>query len=414
MVEFEPTARQQELRQLAREFAVEVMVPASAEADRIPEPERSFQWHVVREASRRGLRTLSVPEEYGGEGADVLTLAMVGEQLAYGDLGMAVAFDQTWKFLTMLSHVCSDDQRARWLPSIMEDESCLIGLAATEPTAGSDNLLPNPAPGAGMQLYAERRGDEWVLNGTKRYISNGGLAKVYVIIGRTDREGPLISSLSSFILSSDTPGFACTEVWDKLGQRAVQNGTLELRDVVVPDRDRIGAEGGALPMLGALLTQFGSNIQAGATVLGVAQRAYELALQFAHQRVQGGVPIVEHQLQARRLAQMAEKIETTRAYLWRAAWSAQREDRDPRAPMFAKMTAAENSVWVCQQALELWGAAGYMRKNPIEKLLRDALSFLHSEATQDIMALRAANVTPAPQPGDLGYSDRVAEAAAGR
>jgi alkylation response protein AidB-like acyl-CoA dehydrogenase len=195
-----------------------------------------------------------------------MTLSMVGETIAYGDLGVAVAFDQTWKIMTMLSHLTTEEQRQRWLPIVMDDDECLLAAAATEPMSGSDTILPYNGADGGIQMTAEKRGDHWVLNGTKRYISNGGLAKVIYVMARTDPSKPPMESIVDFILKSDTPGYSCTEVWDKLGQRNVQNGTLEFNNVEIPDEDVIGEPGNALAEVGALLTRFGSNIQAGATV----------------------------------------------------------------------------------------------------------------------------------------------------
>jgi len=414
MVNFALTARQQELQHTAREFARDVIIPASIVADRIPEPEQSFNWDVIREGSRRGLRTLSVPKEFGGEGADVLTLAVVGEELAYGDLGLAVAFDQTWKIMTAMVNVTNDEQRQRWLPRVIEDDTCILATGWTEPTAGSDNLLPIMEPGLGMQMFAQKNGDSWILNGTKRYISNGGLAKVYLMVARTDREGPLPESLTAFLVPSDAPGFTVPEIWDKLGQRAVQNGTLQFDDVQVPDEDRVGEVNGAMTMLANLLIKFGSNIQAGSTVLGVAQRAYDLSLQYAHERIQGGGPLISHQIQQQRLARMAMKIEAARSYVWRAAWSTQLDEMDRKNAMLSKVFASECAVDVCRDAMELWGAAGYMRKNPVEKLMRDALSFLHSDGTNDVLTLKAAGFLIPPVAGDLRFDERTVEAAAGR
>jgi alkylation response protein AidB-like acyl-CoA dehydrogenase len=416
MVDFAITARQHELREIARDFAVSYIIPAAEKADHNPDPANSFDWSIIREASKRGLRTLSIPKEYGGEGADVLTLAMVGEQLAYGDLGIAVAFDQTWKIMTALAHLANDDQRKRWVPRILDDPEFLLAVGATEPLFGSDNLLPYDAPGSGMQMTAERKGDTWILNGTKRYISNGGLAKLYYILARNDSKGSLISSLSGFLIPAGTPGFTVTEVWDKLGQRAVQNGTLVFENVEVPDRERVGEIGSALPALGTLLLGFGSNIQAGATVLGVAQRAYDVSLQYAFERKQGGGPIIDHQIQRVRLARMAMKLQAVRSYLWFAGWDCRQKTFDPKHASLSKIFASEESVEVCKQALELWGATGYMRKNPVEKLLRDALSFLHSDGTNDVLSLKAANylVKERPLPEHPSYSKRVAEAALGR
>jgi acyl-CoA dehydrogenase len=288
MVDFSLTPRQRELRGIAHDFSMEVVLPAAEKADRIPEADKSFDWGIVREGSRRGLRTLTVPKEFGGEGADVLTCAIVGEQICYGDLGIGVAFDQTWKIMTTISHLTNDDQRKRWLPRIVDDPEFLLGVGMTEPMHGSDNILPFEKS---VDSRAERRGDKWVLNGTKRYISNGGLAKLYYIIMRSS-DGPLSESLTGFLVPSDAPGFRVTEVWDKLGQRAVQNGTLQFDNVEIPDSDRVGEIGKALPTIAGFLLRFGSNVQAGASVLGVAQRAYDISLQYAFERVQGGKPII--------------------------------------------------------------------------------------------------------------------------
>jgi alkylation response protein AidB-like acyl-CoA dehydrogenase len=417
MVDFALTPRQRELRAIAHDFAMEVILPAAERADRVPEPDKSFDWSIVREASKRGLRTLSVPKEFGGEGADVLTLAIVGEELAYGDLGIGVAFDQTWKIMTTLAHLSNDDQRRRWIPRIMDDPEFMLGIGATEPMHGSDNLMPYDAPGSGIKMRAERKGDTWVLNGTKRYISNGGLAKLYYILARTDPHGLLSRSLTGFLVPADAPGFRVTEVWDKLGQRAVQNGTLQFDGVEVPDADRVGEVGTALPAIGAFLLRYGSNIQAGATVLGVARRAYDVSLQYAFERVQGGKPIIAHELQRLRLARMAMKIQAARSYLWFAADDCGRPDCDRKHASLAKIFASETAVEVCREAMELWGGAGYMRKNPVEKLMRDALSFLHSDGTNDALGLKAGNLIAElerPDPATRRYSHRVAEAAAGR
>ena len=416
MVDFALTPRQRELRQAAHDFAVDVILPAAERADRVTEPDKAFDWTIIREASKRGLRTLSVPQEFGGGGADVLTLAIVGEQLAYGDLGIGVAFDQTWKIMTTLIHVANEEQRRRWIPRIVDDPEFLLGIGATEPMHGSDNLLPYDAPGSGMQTRAERKGDKWVLNGAKRYISNGGLAKLYYVLARTDAKGMLSQSLTGFLVPADAPGFTVTEVWDKLGQRAVQNGTLKFDNVEIPDADRVGEVGKALPAVGAFLLRFGSNIQAGATVLGVAQRAYDVSLQYAFERVQGGKPIIEHDIQRLRLARMAMKIQAARSYLWFAGYDCGQDDFDRKHASLAKIFASEVSVEVCRDALELWGAAGYMKKNPVEKLLRDALSFLHSDGTNDVLGLKAANfiAQERPDPASRRYSRRVAEAAQGR
>ncbi len=415
MIDFSPSPEQKEWVAVAQRFSTEVVIPAAERADRITEPDQAFDWNVIREASKRGLRTLSVPKAFGGGGADVLTLAMVGEQIAYGDLGLAVAFDQSWKIMTAIAQLANEEQRKRWIPRVVDDPEFLLGVGATEPLHASDNLLPYDAPGSGMQMSAVRKGDKWILNGTKRYISNGGLAKLYYILARSDQKGMLSSSLTGFLVPGDAPGFTVPEIWDKMGQRTVQNGTLVFENVEIPDRDRVGEVGESLPALGRFLLGFGSNIQAGATVLGVAQRAYDLSLQYAFERVQGGKPIIEHQIQQMRLARMAMKLQAARSYLWYAGWNCRQAEFDRKHASLAKIFAAEESVAVVKDAMELWGATGYMKKNPIEKLMRDALSFLHSDGTNDVLSLKAAMFIAQErrEPSDPRYSRRVAAAAKG-
>ena len=234
------------------------------------------------------------------------------------------------------------------------------------------------------------------------------------MLARTDLNAPPSESLMGFMLTSDTPGYACTEVWDKLGQRCVQNGTLEFNNVEIPDEDVIGTPGKALAEMGNFLTSFGSNIQAGSTVLGVAQRAYDVTLQYAQQRRQGGKTVFEHDIQRHRIARMSMKLDAARLYLWYAGWLAQEGKADLRAATMCKVFASEAALEVTQSAFDLWAATGYMKKNPIEKLLRDALSFIHSDGTNDVLTLKAANRIGTIGPWDPRYCKRVEEAAAGR
>lgn len=414
MVDFTLTKRQAALRDKARKFAIEEIIPVADAGDREPDPAKSFNWDIIRKADKAGLRTLSIPKEYGGGGADVLTLSMVGENMAYGDLGIAVAFDQTWKIMTMISHLTTARQRRKWLPRVLDDPTCLLAAAATEPLSGSDSILPYNKPDGGVRMTAKKKGDKWILNGEKRYISNGGLAKVIYVMARTDMRKPPLKSMTGFLLTSDTPGYSVTEIWDKLGQRNVANGTMIFDNVEIPQADVMGTPNGALGELGALLTRFGSNIQAGSTVLGVAQRAYDVTLQYARQRVQGGKPIFEHQIQAQRLARMRMLIESARFYLWYSGWTANSGQPDSVAASLCKVNAAENSVKVLMEAFELWAATGYMKKNPIEKLLRDGLSFVHSDGTNDVLLLKASNLLGEIKRGDPRYSRRVELAAKGR
>ncbi|MBI2881016.1 MAG: acyl-CoA dehydrogenase family protein, partial [Candidatus Tectomicrobia bacterium] len=159
------TPEQLELKRKIREFVDRRILPIAMERDRIPDPGAAFPWEVIEEGDRLGLRLLSLPKEYGGGGADILTLCLVGEEMARGDLGIAVAFDQTWKMFGLLAGSMTPEQRKRHMPGLVKNPRALLATANTEPLSGSDNILPYDAPGAGTQTTAVRDGDDYVLNG---------------------------------------------------------------------------------------------------------------------------------------------------------------------------------------------------------------------------------------------------------
>ena len=178
------TLEQKAIRQTARDFVDKHILPIALERDRIPDPAEAFPWEVIEEGDKLGLRLLSLPKAYGGGEADILTLCLVGEELARGDLGLAVAFDQTWKMFSLMTGSMTDDQRERHLPGLVNNPRALLATANSEPLSGSDNILPYDAPGVGTQTSAVREGDHYVINGRKHFISNGGLASFYVLYAR--------------------------------------------------------------------------------------------------------------------------------------------------------------------------------------------------------------------------------------
>lgn len=187
MVDFALTDEQSMLRDLARRFVAEVVRPRAASLDAEADPAACFSWEIVERASALGLRTLTLEAAYGGAGADSLTTALLVEELALGDLGVSVIFAQTWKILQTLQRACTPDQRERVLPRFRDDPRCLLAIGITEPGFSSDYIIPSEDPQAGPSLTAERRGDAWVLNGAKHFISNGNRAGLTLIFARTDR-----------------------------------------------------------------------------------------------------------------------------------------------------------------------------------------------------------------------------------
>jgi len=386
-------------RATALDFSEKVIRPDAQRRDRLPTAERRIPWDWIRQADQLGLRTLGIPKKFGGMGADILTLCLAGEELAAGDLGFAVILDQCWKLAQVLGEAMTPEQQKRFIPPFVADPEATLAIAFTEEGAGSDHQGYYDAPDIDFRTTAVRDGDSYVINGTKRYVSNGCMAKLYFVVARTDSSKSLREGGSLFAVPSDTPGFRAGFFHEKSSQRLATNGTFHLENCRVPVGNLVGGEG----LMARLRSEYlwGSKAEAAATVLGVGRAAYEYALQYAKQRVQGGKPIVEQQAVAMMLAQMAMKLDAARTQIWHAAWLAERKQPEARTlGLLAKVNASETSFEACKLASEVLGGAAIMHDHPVEKYLRDAASFLHSDGTNQICLLRAAQVLSSPAAGN--------------
>ncbi len=346
-----------------------------------------FPWDLMESASRLGLRTLRVPRELGGAGANTLTLCVLGEELAAGDLGVAVTLDQTWKISHLLYHMASPAQQGRFLRDFVADHRFHLAIAMTEPGSGSDRYAYFDAPDSQLKTVARREKGGWTLNGMKQFISNAGIAKLYVIYANTDPARGLWHGSTMFLIPAGTPGFRIGRIHEKVGQRMAQNAELIFENCWVSDEHVLGEAHRAFEARGAFTR--GSHTEAGATALGVGRAAYEAAVEWANMRVQGGRRIIEHQAVGMTLAEMATQIEAARALVWRAAWAADhQEPYDPKLAAMAKVFASEVAHRVTVMAQELFGGMGIMAEAPVEKLVRDALTFLHSDGTNMIHRVR--------------------------
>ena len=391
MVDFVLTEEQRALQALARDFARREILPAAAERDRMTDLAARFPWEVLESASRHGLRTLRVPREVGGAGADTLTLCVVGEELAAGDLGVAVTLDQTWKISHLIYHVAAPAQRDRFLRDFVADHRFHLAIAMTEPGSGSDRYAYFDAPDSQLRTVARPARGGWVLNGLKHFISNAGIARLYVIYANTDPAQGVWRGSTMFLVPAGTPGFRIGRIHEKVGQRLAQNAELIFEDCWLSEEHLLGQPHRAFEARGAFTR--GSHVEVGATVLGVARAAYEAALEWANTRVQGGRRIIEHQAVGMLLADMAMETEAARALIWKAAWAADHQDPyDPKLASMAKVFASEVAHRVTVQAQELFGGMGIMAEAPMEKLVRDALTFLHSDGTNQIHRVRVGRI----------------------
>ena len=389
---------------IARRFARERVRPRARELDRLADPAATFPRDLVIEASRLGLRTLKVPKEHGGGGVDCLTEVIVQEELAAGDVGFGMTLQHAWREGYILARGTTDAQRERFLPGFMADETGLMSFAMTEAHSGSDHKLRfDGTPGAGPQTRAVRDGDAWVIDGAKKFITNGNVARAIILMARTDFTVPWHQGISVFVVPTDAPGFRVVRVLDKLGIRLNQNTELAFENCRIPADNLLSGVNDGL----AYLAQFGAGSMAkeGAKALGVARAALEEAVAYARQRIQGGKPIAEHQAISQLFYDLATEIEMVRSLIWRAAWAV---DHDPHAAhqleSMAKIAGAEVAARVGVRALEVCGGNGVLTEYPMAKLARDALSMMHAGTGNH--ALREAMVGDllAGAPDSLGVA----------
>lgn len=268
----------------ARKFVAASVAPVAADLDRKTNPEECFSWDIVEQGSERGLRTLTLMPEYGGAGADCVTTAMVVEEIAKGDMGVSVVFAQTLKLIQALQGAANEAQRARFLPEVRDDPRCLLAIGMTEPQTSSNYIIPYRP--AGFVTNAKRQGSGWVINGKKRFISNGNRARFYLLFAQTNPDKGLNEGSTCFLIERGAPGFTTGHVEDKMGERLANNAELIFKDCFVPDEDVLGAVDRGFEVISEFFPA--SNAYAAASVLGVAVAAYERSLTWTRERVQGG------------------------------------------------------------------------------------------------------------------------------
>jgi alkylation response protein AidB-like acyl-CoA dehydrogenase len=401
-MDFTLSEDQQRLRAVAREFAYNELWPAAQRLDKAADARDAYPDGLVARASELGLRTLKIPREYGGLGIDALTEVIVLEEIAVGDCGFAMTLAHAWREGNLLARWGTPRQRQRFLPEFMADPGYLTSLAVTEPHAGSDNGLPYAGDRtAGPRTTAVADGDCWVLNGRKRFITNGNVARLVVVWARTNPDRPWTEGISGFLVPAGSAGMRVGRIEDKSGLRLNQNVELIFEDCQVPRDNLIGELDRGYELSEASLA--GSKVKEAVRALGVARCAYELALGWARQRVQGGSVIIEHESIATRLAQVLQEIELARTLIWRAAWAV---DHDPERarPLedFAMLYASEMGIRAVAQCIRIFGARGALRDWPMEKLVRDAATIMLPPIGNEASWVRAGRfVRRHPEPAPL-------------
>jgi acyl-CoA dehydrogenase len=372
-ISFALTDEQKALRELARAFAEKEIRPKEREYDeRMQHPV-----DVIAKAHETGLMNLHVPEEYGGPGLSVFDGMLVGEELYWGCSGIGTSISANGLGSGPVIGFGTDEQKRKWLPPLIE-EPILASFGLSEPGAGSDV--------ASLKTTAVREGDEYVINGSKTFITNAGYAAWTVVFAKTDPKGGA-RGMSAFIVPMDAPGVTIESHLDKMGQRATDTSAFALQDVRVPAENRLGEEGDGFKIAMATLDLTRPGTAIGA--VGVAQAAFDHSKAYAVERVTFDVPIAMHQGVNFMIADMATEIEAARLLCWQAAWMLD-QGYGRRATLyssFAKRFAADTAMKVTTDAVQVFGGYGYIKEYPVEKLMRDAKLFQIYEGTSQIQRL---------------------------
>ena len=394
------------MRESCRAFVDKVLIPFvrknwQREWDMIPE--NRLPAEILEGADKIGIRTLGVPEEYGGIELDakseVRTFALISEQIARGDSGLADKLVQNWKVSVLLRNLAPRHLQEKWFKRLVADPQFLLAHCLTEPRGASDRWLPYNVPEAAMQTRAVRTNGGWIINGRKQFISNGYDAGLYVVYANTNSKVGMLQGTSSFLVPRQTEGLTVARCNETLGCRYMNNGELVFEDMFVPD-DHLLVEDDALGKASVYFRP-GKIIQASKN-LGVGVRAFELAADYAQNYVQGGRILIKHQAVALRLADMATRIEAVRALTERAALAVDNGSPDADALCnMAKLFASEEVLKVAQHCVELHGGNGMMLDFGVEKILRDAAIFLHMDATVDISKFKIVKSMFPGRPGAM-------------
>ena len=371
MVDFNLSDEQRAMQELAHEFAEKEIAPVTAEYD----VSAKFPWPVVNKAFDVGLINLNIPDEYGGPGLPLLSEMLVTEQLCWGCAGIGSSIGLNALAALPILIGGNEAQKKKYLSRLTRDRQ-LASYCVSEPAAGSDV--------AGIETTAKRYGHEYVITGTKNFITNASVANFYVVFTYTDREKKH-RGMTSFIVERDWPGVLPGHKDDKMGQRASDTAQLILDGVKVPAENRLGEEGDGFKI--AMKAFDRSRPGVGASAVGVAQRAMEHAIQYAKVRTTFGVPIGSHQAIGFKLANMAMKVAAARHLVWHAAWLFDQGRRNTREAAYAKCFAADSCMEVTTEAVQVFGGYGYIREYPVEKLMRDAKVFQIYEGTSEIQRL---------------------------
>ncbi len=368
MISFSLTDEQKDLQKLARDFAQNEIAPVAPQLDRTGE----YPYAILKQAHRLGLLNLTIEDAYGGGGLGWLESCIVGEEFAAACAGVTTAANANELALTPIELAASAEQKKKFITPIARDGG-LAAFCVTEPGAGSDVVS--------MRTRAVKKGDEYILNGTKHFITNGDVAQQLTVFASTDPEKKH-RGISLFVVPADLSGITRHHMGDKMGHRASDTAEIVFEDVRVPAANLLGKEGEGFKV--AMETFDRTRVGIGAAGVGVARAAMEAAIKFAKERQQFAQPIANFQGVQFMLADMAIKIETARLSVYYAAWLTDAKLPYSYASAIAKAYGSDVAMQVTTDAVQLLGGYGYMADYKVEKYMRDAKLLQIYEGTNQI------------------------------
>jgi acyl-CoA dehydrogenase len=380
MIDFSLTDEQWALRELAHDFAEKEIRPVAWAYDR----EGTWPQAVIEKAWELGLMNAHIPEEYGGAGAAFIDDVLIAEEFGWGCSGIGTPISCNGLAAAPVLLGGSEQVKRVYLGMLTEAPK-LASFCLTEPGAGSDV--------SGMRTTAVRRGDKYVINGAKTFITNGGYADWYTVYAKTDPDG-CYRGISAFVVPRDA-GVVVDKHEDKMGQRASNTATVSFNDVEVPAANLLGRENHGFKL--AMMTLDRTRPGVAAMAVGIARAAFEFAVGYSKERVQFGVPIAMHQAIQFMIADMATKVHVARLATWNSAVLLDQGKRNSLESSHAKRFAADSAMEVTTDAVQVYGGYGFIKDYPVEKLMRDAKIMQLYEGTSQIQRLVIARETLLPR-----------------
>jgi len=381
VVDFTLTDEQKDLRELAHSFAEKEIRTVAWEYDK----DGTWPQDVIDKAWEVGLMNTHIPEAYGGPGLDYLTGCLIEEEIGWGCSGIGTSLMANGLAAAPVGLAGSEETKKKYLGMLTESPK-LASFCLTEPDAGSDV--------SGMKTRAVKKGDKYVLSGSKCFITNGSYADWFTVYAKTDPEAGH-RGISAFVVDADAPGVSVDKKEDKMGQRASNTATISFDEVEVPAENLLAQENAGFKL--AMMTLDRTRPGVAAMAVGIGRAAFEFATEYSKERVQFGVPIAMHQAIQFMIADMSTKVDASRLLMWQSAVLLDQGKRNTLVSSQAKRFAADSAMEITVDAVQVYGGYGFIKEYPVEKLMRDAKIMQLYEGTSQIQRLVIAKEVLIPR-----------------